>query len=104
MHKDRLGEWGSLKLVFLHKTPVYEHPSCSGIQECRCGDRCKRGEGGELNLDVVDGEVIVTMLLILNPPQLKKPWSRTKREAESCEVGPPNDQTRTMMMGLLIKT
>ena len=45
--------WGSrVKLVFLHKTLVYEHASCSGIQECGCGDGCKGGEGGELNLDV----------------------------------------------------
>ena len=52
MHKDRLGEGSGLKLVFLYKTPVYEHASCSGIQECRCGDRCKGSEGGELDLDV----------------------------------------------------
>src|SRR5258707_6488015 len=51
-HKDRLGEGSGLKLVFLHKTLVYEHAGCSGIQECRCGDRCKGGEGGELDLDV----------------------------------------------------
>src|SRR5258707_10917924 len=36
----------------LYKTPVYEHAGCSGVQECRCGDRCKGGEGGELNLDI----------------------------------------------------
>src|SRR5258708_16070309 len=36
----------------LYKTPVYEHAGCSGVQECRCGDGCKGGEGGELNLDV----------------------------------------------------
>jgi len=52
MHKDRLGEGSSLKLVFLYKTPVYEHASCSGIQEHRCGDGCEGGEGGKLNLDI----------------------------------------------------
>ncbi len=45
--------WGSrVKLVFLHKTLVYEHPSCSRIQEHGCGDRCEGGEGGVLNLDI----------------------------------------------------
>src|SRR5258708_1441167 len=39
-----------------------------------------------------------------NPTTGQKPWSRTKREAESCEAGPPNDQTRTVKIELLIKT
>ena len=52
MHEDRLGEGSGLKLVFLHKTPVYEHASCSRIQECGHGDRYKGGEGGELDLDI----------------------------------------------------
>ncbi len=52
MHEDRLGEGSGLKLVFLYETLVYEHASCSGIQEHRCGDRCEGSEGGELNLDV----------------------------------------------------
>ena len=26
MHEDRLEEWGGSELVFLHETPVYEHP------------------------------------------------------------------------------
>src|SRR5258708_3176777 len=32
--------------------PVYEHTSSSGVQEHGHGDRCKGGEGGELDLDV----------------------------------------------------
>ena len=47
------GERGDIKLLFLYETPVYEHPGCSRIQECRCGDGCK---GGELDLDI-DGTV-----------------------------------------------
>ena len=47
-----MGEGSGLKLVFLDKTPVYEHTSFSGIQEHRCGDGCKGGERGELNLDI----------------------------------------------------
>ena len=39
-------------MVFLHEAPVYEHTSSPGVQECGCGDRCKGGEGGELDLDV----------------------------------------------------
>src|SRR5258708_34907345 len=30
------------------------------------------------------------------PNTAQKPWNKTMREAESCEAGPPNDQTRTM--------
>ena len=37
------------------------------------------------------------------PTTAQKPWSRTKIEAELCVSGPPNDQTRTVMMKLLIK-
>ncbi len=51
-HEDGLGKWGGLESVFLHETPVYEHSSCSGVQEHGGGDRHEGSEGGELNLDV----------------------------------------------------
>src|SRR6266436_6076713 len=38
------------------------------------------------------------------PITAQKLWTKTKREAESSEAGPPNDQTRTMKIELLIKT
>ncbi len=38
------------------------------------------------------------------PTTAQKPWSRTKIEAESYEANPPNDQTKTRMKKLLIKT
>src|SRR5258708_1058354 len=44
----------------------------------------------------VDGRVSPPVLLVLNLTQLKSCGIRLVREAESCEAGPPNDQTRTM--------
>jgi len=38
------------------------------------------------------------------PITAQKPWNKTRREAESSEASPPNDQTRTMKIELLIKT
>src|SRR5258706_10949272 len=38
------------------------------------------------------------------PNTAQKPWNKTMVEAESYEAGPPNDQTRTMKIELLIKT
>src|SRR5258708_35350477 len=38
------------------------------------------------------------------PNTAQKPWNKTMVEAESYEASPPNDQTRTMKIELLIQT